>query len=234
MGQAVPEFGDLRHLHDQAHHQGNGHENQRHGEEGIDLADDLVDGEHRGDDVVDEDHARPDQESAVGAVSGEVLQDHGRAVHEHGAHQHQQQDAEAQHHGLGALPEILPDQVRQARSAVAQRQHPAEVVVHGAAEDAAQHDPQVGRRAELGAHDGAEDGPRSRDVQELDHEHLPGGKGNVVDAVGLGDGRRLPGGVRPENALHELAVEQVSEDERDDADEEGNHNTKIQIMPKNN
>ena len=218
--QAVPEFGDLRMLHDQADHQGHGHEYQCYRKERVDFADDLVDGEHRGDNVIDEDYPRPDHEGGVGSVAGQVFQDDGRAVNEHGSHQHQQQDAEAEHHGPGAPAEVFPDQLRQARAAIAQRQHPAEIVMHGSAEDAAQHDPEVGRRAELRAHDGPEDGPRTGDVQELDHEDLPRGHGDEIDAVRLGDGGRGTRRVRTEHPLYELAVEQVSQDQCDDADEE--------------
>ena len=60
----APQFGKVRHLDEQAYHQCHGHEQQREGEEGIYLANDLVDGQHRGDDIIDEDdhdpqHLRP-------------------------------------------------------------------------------------------------------------------------------------------------------------------------------
>ena len=67
----------------------------------------------------------------------------------------------------------------------------------------------IGRRTELRAHDGTEDGPCARDVEELDHEDLPSGHYNVVQPIGLADGGRHAV-VRAEYALNKAAVEDVT------------------------
>ncbi len=60
----------------------------------------------------------------------------------------------------------------------------------GAAENGAEHNPEIRSRAELRAHNGTEDWPESRDVEKLNHEDFPGGQGNEIDAVGPCQGRR--------------------------------------------
>ena len=95
--------------------------------------------------------------------------------------------------------------------------------MHGTRENAAQYNPKEGRRAELRAHDGAEDGPRSRDVEELDHIDLPGRHWDEVHAVSLGDGGSGPCGVGPEDFLDELTVDEIAQYQGEEADQERNH-----------
>ena len=52
-------------------------------------------------------------------------------------------------------------------------------------------------------------GPCSRNVQKLNHEDLPVRKYNVVQAVGLGNGRRHTV-IRSEHLFHEASVQKIT------------------------
>ncbi len=86
----------------------------------------------------------------------------------------------------------------------------------GSGENTAEYNPQIGHRTELGTHDGTEDRTRTRNIQELDHENLPTGEDDIVHTVGLCQSwsRTV---VRRKHTLHETAVEQVSNNERNKA-----------------
>ena len=75
--------------------------------------------------------------------------------------------------------------------------------------DASKHNPQIGSRAELGAHDGTEDGACARNVKKLNHENLPSGKNDVIDAISLfySRGQTVVGS---KNTLYELAIDQIA------------------------
>ena len=208
VGQPIPELRDRRPFDQQSQEQGNGHEQQGCGEDGIEFADDLVDGHEGGDQVVDENDAHPDHECGIRAA-GEVTQDDGRAVDEYGADKHQQQDREEQHHRAGPFAKVEADDLRQSGTSVANGQHPGEIVVDGPGENAAEYDPQIGGGTEFGSHDGSEDGPRSRDIEELDHKDPPAWHLDIVDAVRLFDGGRRLGGIRPENLFCKFSVKQI-------------------------
>ncbi len=224
--QALPQLGQVGMLHKEHHHQGGGHEQQREGEQRVYLADDLVDGQHRGHQVVDEDDGHPEH------VGPHIVDDEGRlphaaqdlrwAVHEHGSHHDEQEDAEEEHHLLRGLPQVVAYQLGLVGSAVAHAEHAAQVVVGGTGEDAAQHNPKIGRRPELSAHDGSEDGARTGYVQELNHENLPARQHNEVHTVGLSHGR-CGAVVGAEDALYEASVEAITQNESHEAQCKSNH-----------
>ena len=218
--QALPEFGQGGPLDEEAHHQRHRHEQQGRREHRIDPADDLVDRQERRDDVIGEDDKDPGHDRPLAAVAHHAAQDDGRAVHEHGAHHQQEEDGEDEHDLLGGLAQVAAHQDGIARPAVPDGEHAGQVVMDGAREDAAEDDPQVGRRAELRAHDGAEDGPGPGDVQELDHVHFPRGHRDEVHVVGLGDGRRHQIRIGAEHPVHERSVQKIADDERGHADQE--------------
>ena len=100
--------------------------------------------------------------------------------------------------------------------------HAGHVVVDAAAEDRAQHDPEEDHRAEAGAHQRAENGPRARDVQKLDEEGLPGLHRDEVHAVLPCVSRRFPV-IRAEGARHKAAVEHKAEDQNDQCAKNRDH-----------
>lgn len=100
--------------------------------------------------------------------------------------------------------------------------HARQIVVHHTGKDAAQHYPQVRRRAELGPHDGAEDRSQSGNVEKLNHKYLPRGKRDVVHPVSHGQGRRLTV-VRAEDTLHKATINKIAGNQRQQAKCKCNH-----------
>ena len=100
---------------------------------------------------------------------------------------------------------------------MAYAQHATEVIVHRSGEYTTQNYPQICRGTELGAHDGAKDGTRSRYVEELDHEYLPSWQYHEIHSISLGHGW---GGavVGTKHADYELAIDHISRNERQKAD----------------
>ena len=80
-------------------------------------------------------------------------------------------------------------------------------------ENAAEHNPKVGGRAEENAHDGTEDGTRACDVEELNEINAPRGHWNVINTVLQTVGRSLAFGFNTEHALYESSINQVAENE---------------------
>ena len=112
------------------------------------------------------------------------------------------------------------DQFGEARATVADGKHAREIVMDGTCEYAAENNPQIGRGTEFGSHDGTENRTGSGNVQELDHEDLPGGHLDVIDSVCFGDGWGGAAVFRGEEALNQLAVDQVPADQGGNADDE--------------
>ena len=83
--------------------------------------------------------------------------------------------------------------------------------MHGTHEDAAEDYPQVGGRAEENAHDGTEDGTRTRDVQELNEVNAPGGHGDVIDSVLEAVRWGLAFWLSPEDTFDECSVEEIAQ-----------------------
>ena len=186
--QAFPNLGQVRHLHKQHHHQRCCHKEQREGKERIYLADNLVDRQHRGNDIVNEDDQRPPHIlhlhhallgcHCVGACH--IAQNLGGTVDEHHAHHDEQEDREHQHDTLGGITQIVTYNLRLVGTAMTHREHSAKIVVHSTCKDASKYYPQVGGRTELGTHNSTEDRTRAGNIEELNHKHLPVGKGYVV------------------------------------------------------
>ena len=218
--QSLPKLGQMGPFDEQAHHQRNCHEQQGEGEQGIYLSNYLVDGKEGGDHIIGEDDRYPDHYGSAGTVSGHAAEDECGAVDEHGAHEQEHQHREYQHHLLGAVAEVTAHEFRQARSAVSEGKHPRKVIMHRARENASEHYPEVGRRPELGTHDSAEDRPRARDIQELDHEHLPRGHWDEIHPVRLADRRCGPVRIRSEDPVYEFSVKRVAQNQGEDAEKE--------------
>ena len=197
-------------LDEQAHHEGHGHEEHGESEDGVELADNLVDGQQGGDDVVGEDEAHPTY-----CGPAEVFEHEGGAIDEDDADHHEQEDGEDEHHALGGGAQVGAYELGEVGAIVAYGEHAGEIVVDGAGEDAAEDNPKVGYGTIPCSHDGSKDGACARNVEELNHEDFPGGHDDVVDTVGMSHGRGRTV-VRREDTLHELAIEQVAYNKRDE------------------
>ena len=205
VAEMVPQLWQYGHLDKQTHHQCHSHEQHGKGEDGIELADNLVDGQHRGDDIIAEDDENP---QGGGAPDG--MQYLGRTIHKHDAHHDQQEDGENQHHLLRGIAQIFAYQFGQSGTLVAQGEHTAQVVVGGSGEDTAEHNPQISNRAELSSHDGTKNRTSSSDVQKLNHKNLPTGKNEKINSVGHGycRGRTIVG---LDNALYKFPIQQIAQ-----------------------
>ncbi len=104
---------------DEADDEADRHEHQQGAEDGVETADDLVDGDDGRQDVVGEDGRNPVDQ--IGG--GEVGQKASRAQYEHHAHQHQQHHGEEVHEVLGGGAEVLTDHGRHRGALGAHRQH---------------------------------------------------------------------------------------------------------------
>ena len=93
-----PQLGHRRPVQEEPYHQCCRHEQQREGEERIDFADNLVDGQHRRYDIVAEDDDGPHH-----GIAAHRVQNLGRAVDKHRSHHDQQKHGEHQHHRFRAL-----------------------------------------------------------------------------------------------------------------------------------
>ena len=231
--QPFPNLRNIRELDKQDDHQGNRHEDQSKGEHRIYPADDLVDRQQRGNDVIDKDDDDPETVLADGIHHKcrfpDAAQDLGRAEHEHGTYHHQQEDREDQHHRLRGLAEIGSDEFRQVGAAMPDRQHARQIVVYGTREDTAEHNPEIGRRAELGAHDRTENRTRPGNIQELDHENLPRGQHDIVYPIGFGDSRRGPV-VGPEHTFNESTVKKIAGHQGRQGKDKRNHRRRILLQ----
>ncbi len=192
-----------------ANQHGNGGHDQEGAEDGIDAADDLVNGEDRGQDVVHKDQAVHQPQHPVGGGGG-LLEDVANdevagGVHENHAHQHQQDAGEPQVDGLGLVAQVLGDDAGHLRAAVAGGDHAVEVVMHRAGQHAANGDGNQGNRPKQNALDGAQHRAGARDVEQVDQGVLPGRHRHIVHVVAL----RVRGGgpvIRAKLLLDELAV----------------------------
>ena len=173
-------------------------------------------------DIIYEYDAYPYHYRRLGGVheTCDVAQDEGGAVHEHGSHENQEEEQKHGHYGLHGPAEVMAGEIIYRDSSVFHRNHSGDVVVDRTGEDAAEHNPQIARRAEFGTHDGTEYRAGAGDVQELDHEHFPGGHGHIVQTVVLCDSGCHLGRIGLVQPFHEAPVEDVAQDEGHDADDE--------------
>ena len=215
------------------HEHAHGGEQQDGAEDGVDAADDGVNGEHGGDQVIQEDHAVDDPGLGIGGSAGEAEHllggDVAGGVHEHGAHQQKQHAHKDVVHGEDALVGVLADHFGHLGTAVTQADHTAEVVVHCTTDDVADGDGDERDGAKQDALNGAQDGACACDVQQVDQAVLPAAHGHVVHAVllGIGGGRPV---VRPEDLFAQRAIEGGAAEEDDKADDEGCHTHTLLLL----
>ena len=210
-----------------------GGEHQDGAKDGVNAADDGVNGEHGGDQVIQEDHAVDDPGLGIGGSAGEVEHllggDVAGGVYEHGAHQQEQHAHKDVVHGEDALVGVLTDHFGHLGTAVTQADHTAEVVVHRATDDVADGDGDERDGAKQDALNGAQDGACACDVQQVDQAVLPAAHGHVVHAVLLGIGGGSPV-VRPEDLFAQRAIEGGAAEEDDKADDEGCHTHTLLLL----
>ena len=173
-------------LKEQAEEHTGSHEHQQRAEERINTADDFVDGQQSRDDVVHEDDANPGQRQIVvqriafhhrfSAASqylfGEAGEETGGTGDENDTDQHQQDEGDKVDDVLHRRADIAPSHGRYGSPAIADGDHAAEVIMHGAGKNAADNDPQHGDRAIKRAEDGSENRPGTGDIEYLNQPYL--------------------------------------------------------------
>ena len=201
-------------------------EQQDRAEDGVNAADDGVDGEHGGDQVIQEDHAVNDPGGDGGRLAVEAEYGGGGnvagGINEHSAHQQQKQAAEHIVYVENALIGIALDHLGHLGAAVAQTDHAGEIVVHGAADDVADGDGDKCDGPEQNALDGPQDGAGAGDVQQVDQAVFPALHGDEVHAVLLGIGRGLTV-VGSENLLAEASVQRSAAEQDHKTDDKCCH-----------
>ena len=94
-------LGQVAFAEEQSYEDTSSHDEQRHAEEGVDAADELVDGQQGGQDVVADDDGRPDVHGVAvapqGPSTGHVAQQGGRCLGKDSAHQNHQHEGEDTH-----------------------------------------------------------------------------------------------------------------------------------------
>ena len=93
----------------------------------------------------------------------------------------------------------------------------------GSAEDASDDNPDEAAGSVHGTQNGPEDRAETGNVEELDHEHFPGGHLYIIHAVGMSYGRGLAIGVGAESLLDEFAIDEIAENQQGQGDKKGYH-----------
>ena len=225
-GPIIPDVQQGEALDKDADEHADGGEQQDAAEDGVDLADNGIDGEHGGDQVVQEDGAIDDPRGNRGglAVKAEQLRGGNVAggVDKHRAHQ-QKHDAHKNIIELiNALGGIAADHLGHLGAAVTQADHAGEIVVHSAADDVADGNGQKCDGPEQNALDGPDDGAGTGNVQQVNQAVLPALHGDKVHAVFLGVGGGLAI-IRTEHLFTEATVQCGTADQDDQANNECSH-----------
>ena len=152
-----------------------------------------------------------------------------RGVNEHRADEQEQQAQEYVIHRVDALVGVLFNHIRHLGAAVAQADHAAEVVVHGAADDVADGDGDEGNGSKEDALDGSEDGASACNVQKVDKAVLPAAHRDVVNAVLLGVRGSLTV-IGSKDVLAELAVERRADEQDNQTDNESYHKLTLLLV----
>src|SRR5699024_12223612 len=113
-----------------------GHDDEADAKDGVDLADDRVDGQEGGDEVVGQDDPQPELGVGDNAAEAAVLEQGddqaGGADGKDGAHHDQQHHAEHAHDVLHAVAKVDAAHLRDGRAVIALGQHAGKIVMHAA------------------------------------------------------------------------------------------------------
>ena len=226
IGEVVPNLGDHITLGEDTHGHTNSHDDQADAEHGIDLTDDLVDGQEGGDEIVHQNQHQPEQlvgeDTGAAAVGEQELDQTSRAHGEHGTDHDQQHNAEHTHDVLHSAAQVDAGDLGDRGALVTLAEHTGEVIVDSTGENGTEGDPQEHNRTPQSTAQSAEDGTQASNVQQLDHEQLPLGQNHVVHAVIDLDSGSLTV-IGPEGPIHQGAIGEIAADQQCQANEKANH-----------
>ena len=186
------------------------HDQQHRAEYGIELADDLIDGQQRCKNVIDQNDNDPKR--YVQRIRREPRKQRCRRIDEDRAGEDQQQNRKDAHDPFCAAAEIDAAELGDRCAVVPLGDHAGEVIVNAAGEHGAEDDPKEHNRSEAGAHQRAEDRSRAGDVEQLHQKRFPCGHRHKVHAVAARK-RRGFSVVRRKDLFDHLAIEKISYDE---------------------
>ena len=224
--EVAPNFGDGVALGEDAERNTERHNNQADAKHGVDLADDLIDGEEGRNEVIDQNQDQPEhlagEDAFAAALGAQQLEQTSGADGEHRADHDQKNDAEHAHDILHRAAEVNAGDLGDGSAFVALTHHTGEIVVDRTGKDGAEGDPQKDHGTPQSAAQSAEDGAEARNVQKLDHKELPLRQDHVVHTVVDLDGRGLTV-IGAEGVLNDLAVDEVAADQQCQTQEKANH-----------
>jgi len=230
---AVPDVQQGHTGDEDADEDADGGEQQDTAEDGVDLANDGVDGEHSGDQVVQEDHTVDDPGGGIVGLAAEVKDlggsDVAGSVDKHGTHQQQQHAHEHVVELIDPLGGVAADHLGHLGAAVAEADHAGEIVVHSTADDVADGDGQERDGSKQDALDRPEDRTGTSDIQQVNEAVFPAAHGNKVHAVLFCIGGGLPV-VRAKDLFAEPSVQGGTADEDHETNNECCHNL-ILLLP---
>ena len=226
VGEVVPDLGDLIALGEDTQSHAERHNDQADTEQGVDLTDDLVDGQERCDEVVDQDQDQPEQlaghNAGAAAVGEQQLDQTGRADRKDRTDHDEQHHAEHAHDVLHRAAEVDTGDLGDGSAFVTLAHHTGEIVVDRTGKNRTEGDPQENHRTPQSAAQSAEDGAEARNVQKLDHKQLPLRQNHVVHAIVDLDSRRFTV-VRAEGLFDDATVNEVAADQQCEADQKAKH-----------
>ena len=226
VGKVVPDLGDLIALGEDTQSHAERHNDQADTEQGVNLTDDLVDGQERCDEVVDQDQDQPEQlaghNAGAAAVGEQQLDQTGRADRKDRTDHDEQHHAEHTHDVLHRAAEVDTGDLGDGSAFVTLAHHTGEIVVNRTGKNRTESDPQENHRAPQSAAQSAEDRAETRDVQKLDHKQLPLRQNHVVHAIVDLDSRRFTV-VRAEGLFDDATVNEVAADQQCEADQKAKH-----------
>ena len=225
--EVIPDLGDgVLRLDKDTNGHANGHDDQADTEQGVNLADDLVDGDKGGDEIIRQHNNQPEQRCRDDTGRTGVLEQRydqaRRADSKHGADHDQQHHAEHTHHVLHEAAEVDAGDLGDGSAVVALAHHAGEIIVHTAGENRTEGNPQEHDRSPQSTLHCAEDRAESGDVQKLNHKQLPLRQDDIVHAVVDLDGGRFTV-IRAEGVFHDLAVNEIAADQQCQTNQKANH-----------
>ena len=226
VSEVVPDLGDLVALGEDTERHAECHDDEADAEQGVDLTNDLVDGQERCDEVVDQDQNQPEElagkDAGAAALGAQQLDEAGGADSEHGADHHEQHHAEHAHDVLHCAAEVDTGDLGDGSAFITLAHHTGEVVMDCTGKDGTEGDPQENDRTPKSTAQSAEDGTQTRNIQKLDHKELPLRENHVVHAIVDLHGRRFTV-VRAESLFDDATVNEVAADQQCEADQKAKH-----------
>ena len=199
---------------------------QDQSEDRVDSADQLIDRKACGDQIVSENDGVDDPGCRIRSCTGEAEQLRSRdiagCVNEHRADQQEQQADEDVIQNENSFVRVVLHEIRHLCAAVARADHTREIVVHRTADDVADRNRKERDGSEQDALNGSHDRACARDVQQVNQTVSPCLHRYIVYAVLLGISGRFAL-IRLENAFTEIAVQEASANQNNEADEKCDH-----------